>query len=78
MSNAPKFATKRIFLITDNDDPTGGNPTFRKSSISRAKDLSHVGVEITLFGVDKPDNSFDTNLFYRVKKRSGNQVTNFF
>lgn len=67
MSNSPKFSTKRIFLITDNDDPTGDNPQFRKTSIQRAKDLSNVGIEIILFGLDKPANAFDTNLFYKVK-----------
>lgn len=37
LSKAPKTSVKRVFLITDNDDPTAGNPIFKKASIQRAK-----------------------------------------
>lgn len=37
MATAPKFSAKRIFLITDNDDPVAKNPAYKKASIQRAK-----------------------------------------
>ncbi|KAI8090950.1 SPOC like C-terminal domain-containing protein [Gilbertella persicaria] len=65
MSSTPKFATKRIILITDNDDPTGQNPVYRKTALQRAKDLNQVGVEHVLFGLDQSEHVFDKTLFYR-------------
>ncbi|KAG2230000.1 hypothetical protein INT48_002818 [Thamnidium elegans] len=60
-----KNSIRRLFLITDNDDPTDGNAEYRKASIQRAKDLGIANIEITLFGLDKPDRKFDTNIFYK-------------
>lgn len=65
MASAPKYSTKRIFLITDNDDPVNGNAQYKRASVQRAKDLSIAGVEISLFGLDKPESAFDTDIFYR-------------
>ncbi|CAO3641074.1 unnamed protein product [Mucor hiemalis] len=65
MATAPKFSAKRIFLITDNDDPVAKNPAYKKASIQRAKDLSIAGVEICLFGLDQPSVEFDTGIFYK-------------
>lgn len=39
--SGPKLALKRVILITDNDDPTGGNPTYRRTAIQRAKVTYH-------------------------------------
>ncbi|OBZ85953.1 ATP-dependent DNA helicase II subunit 1 [Choanephora cucurbitarum] len=64
MANAPKFALKRIILITDNDDPTGQNPDYRRIALQKAKDLTQVGVDHVLFGIDRPDHAFDRTLFY--------------
>ncbi|KAI7879836.1 SPOC like C-terminal domain-containing protein [Mucor mucedo] len=64
MSKAPKTSKKRVFLITNNDDPTGDNPVFKKTSIQRAKDLCADNT-ITLFGLDTAEKVFDTNKFYK-------------
>lgn len=37
MANAPKYSTKRIFLITDNDDPVHGNAQYKRAAVQRAK-----------------------------------------
>ncbi|KAI9471806.1 MAG: SPOC like C-terminal domain-containing protein [Benjaminiella poitrasii] len=63
--SAPKLSTKRVILITDNDDPTNGNPIFRKTAIQRAKDLNNVKVECILLGLDRYDHDFDKDLFYK-------------
>ncbi|CEP06869.1 hypothetical protein [Parasitella parasitica] len=60
-----KQSIKRLIIITNNDDPTGGNANYRKTAIQRAKDLTNSGGEIILFGLDQPDNPFDRFLFYK-------------
>ncbi|KAI9341588.1 SPOC like C-terminal domain-containing protein [Pilaira anomala] len=65
MMSKVKNSMRRFFLITDNDDPTEGNTEYRKASIQRAKDLGIANIEITLFGLDKPDSKFDKNIFYK-------------
>lgn len=37
MMSKVKNSMRRLFLITDNDDPTEGNTEYRKASIQRAK-----------------------------------------
>lgn len=34
-NSAPKLSMKRVILITDNDDPTGGNSVYRRTAIQR-------------------------------------------
>ncbi|KAI9255908.1 SPOC like C-terminal domain-containing protein [Helicostylum pulchrum] len=65
MMSKVKNSVRRLFLITDNDDPTDGSAEYRKASIQRAKDLGIANIEITLFGLDKPDRKFNTNIFYK-------------
>lgn len=60
-----KQAIKRIVIVSNNDDPTGGNASYRKTAIQRAKDLRDSGSEIVLFGLDQPDRPFDRFLFYQ-------------
>ncbi|ORE10458.1 vWA-like protein [Rhizopus microsporus var. microsporus] len=58
--SAPKYASKRMILITNNDNPTQHKPT----SIQRARDLLTIGIDIELFFFNKRDALFDPNLFY--------------
>ncbi|ORX61941.1 Ku DNA-binding complex, Ku70 subunit [Hesseltinella vesiculosa] len=58
-------AFKRIFLITNEDNPHKDNPSLRGSSLQRAKDLWDMGMRVELFGLDQPDHSFDYSLFYK-------------
>ncbi|KAI8886760.1 ATP-dependent DNA helicase ii [Backusella circina FSU 941] len=62
--NAPKLASKRIFLITNQDNPNSTQPQYRATTIQRTKDFLAMGIEIELFGLDKPDHKFDYSLFY--------------
>lgn len=41
MAGTPTNSTKRIFLITDNDDPAGENAALKRDSIQRAK-VTHI------------------------------------
>ncbi|KAG0181422.1 X-ray repair cross-complementing protein 6 [Apophysomyces sp. BC1034] len=62
---APKSGSKRLFLITNEDNPHKNNMSLRNSAFQRAKDLSEVDIQIELFGLNKSDHDFDTNLFYQ-------------
>lgn len=61
---APNFTSRRLFLITDNDDPHAMNKAFRSQATVRAKDLYDLGVVIELFPISTPEHTFDTKLFF--------------
>lgn len=61
---AANFASRRLFLVTDNDNPHVNNNAFRSQAVVRAKDLYDLGVTIELFPISTPDHEFDTKLFY--------------
>ncbi|CAB4399969.1 unnamed protein product [Rhizophagus irregularis] len=56
--------TKRIFLITDQDNPHVSNSVLYSTAITRARDLTESGIQINLFSLNKPDHPFDFNAFY--------------
>ncbi|KAI1622947.1 ATP-dependent DNA helicase 2 subunit 1 [Exophiala viscosa] len=61
---AANFSSRRLFLVTDNDDPHATNKGTRSQATVRAKDLYDLGVIIELFPISTPDHAFDTKLFY--------------
>ncbi|KAL2000153.1 hypothetical protein VTN02DRAFT_3479 [Thermoascus thermophilus] len=63
-SKASNFLSRRLFLVTDNDDPHGDDKTLRSAATVRAKDLYDLGVIIELFPISKPDHEFDRSKFY--------------
>ncbi|KAI9665176.1 MAG: ATP-dependent DNA helicase II subunit 1 [Alyxoria varia] len=63
-TRASNFASRRLFLVTDNDNPHPSDKTLQQSSIIRAKDLYDLGVTIELFPISQPDHDFDTSKFY--------------
>ncbi|KAE8396299.1 ATP-dependent DNA helicase II subunit 1 [Aspergillus alliaceus] len=63
-SRAPNFLSRRLFIVTDNDDPHGDNKSLRSASTVRAKDLYDLGVTIELFPISRPDHEFDAAKFY--------------
>ncbi|KAB8199711.1 KU70 like protein [Aspergillus parasiticus SU-1] len=63
-SKAPNFLSRRLFIVTDNDDPHGDNKSLRSAATVRAKDLYDLGVTIELFPISRPDHEFDTARFY--------------
>lgn len=66
-SKAPNFLSRRLFIVTDNDDPHGDNKSLRSAATVRAKDLYDLGVTIELFPISRPDHEFDTAKFYDVR-----------
>ena len=66
-TRAPNFNSRRLFLVTDNDDPHTNDKALRSSATVRAKDLYDLGVIIELFPISRPDHEFDRSKFYDVR-----------
>ena len=66
-TKAPNFTSRRLFLVTDNDDPHAKNKALKSSAAVRAKDLYDLGVIIELFPISRPDHEFDASKFYDVR-----------
>ncbi|PYH38260.1 putative DSB repair complex subunit Ku70 [Aspergillus neoniger CBS 115656] len=63
-SRAPNFLSRRLFIITDNDNPHGDDKTLRSAATVRAKDLYDLGVTIELFPISRPEHEFMNSKFY--------------
>ncbi|MCJ1459276.1 ATP-dependent DNA helicase II subunit 1 [Mycoblastus sanguinarius] len=63
-TKAPNFTSRRLFIVTDNDDPHANDRALKSSSAVRAKDLYDLGVIIDLFPISRPDHDFDRSKFY--------------
>jgi ATP-dependent DNA helicase 2 subunit 1 len=61
---AANFTSRRLFIVTDNDDPHASNQHSRAQATVRAKDLYDLGVVIELFPISTSSHMFDTKLFY--------------
>ena len=67
-TRAANFASRRLFIITDDDAPHSNDERLRPLATQRAKDLYDLGVIIELFPVVKPGGEFDRAKFYNVSK----------
>lgn len=63
-SKAPNFLSRRLFIVTDDDNPHAENKSLRSAASVRARDLYDLGVTIELFPISRPDHEFDTSKFY--------------
>jgi len=63
---APKTATKRVFLITDEDDPHSGSARERLVTSARTTliDLVQAGITVEPFFISTEDKPFDPSKFY--------------
>jgi len=65
-TKAPNFSSRRLFLVTDNDNPHATAKDLKASATVRAKDLYDLGVTIELFPISRPNHEFDRAKFYDV------------
>lgn len=65
-TKAPNFSSRRLFIVSDNDNPHANDKAMRAAAAVRAKDLYDLGVIIELFPISKPDHEFDRSRFYDV------------
>jgi len=63
---APNFTSRRLFIVTDNENPHAQDKALRSASVVRAKDLYDLGVTIELFPISRPGKDFDRAKFYDV------------
>lgn len=68
-SKASNFSSRRLFIVTDNDNPHSTNKVLKSAAAVRAKDLYDLGVVIELFPISRPDQEFDRSKFYDVYSR---------
>ncbi|KAG6816666.1 hypothetical protein H0H87_004026 [Tephrocybe sp. NHM501043] len=63
---APKTATKRVFLITDEDNPHSGpaNQQLITSARTTLIDLTQAGVAVEPFFISTPEKPFEVSKFY--------------
>ncbi|KAJ3811893.1 SPOC like C-terminal domain-containing protein [Lentinula aff. lateritia] len=61
---APKTATKRVFLITDEDDPHPSSKQLKISAQTTLEDLAQAGVIVEPFFIQSEDRRFDVTKFY--------------
>ncbi|EJD49609.1 Ku DNA-binding complex, Ku70 subunit [Auricularia subglabra TFB-10046 SS5] len=62
--NAAKTGTKRVFLITNEDDPHPKNSILMGTAKVNLQDLRQVGVEVLPFFIGSDEKPFDVNKFY--------------
>ncbi|KAL9101234.1 MAG: hypothetical protein Q9163_003490 [Psora crenata] len=63
-TKAPNFASRRLFIVTDEDNPHPNDKQLRSAAAVRARDLYDLGVIIELFPISRPDHDFDRSRFY--------------
>lgn len=65
-TKAANFASRKLFLVTDDDDPHSDDKALKNSAITRARDLYDLGVEIDPFYMSNPGrtSAFDPGKFY--------------
>ena len=68
-TKAANFGSRRLFIITDSDDPHATDKSARSAAAVRAKDLYDLGVTIDLFPITRGDSKFDVGKFYEVSRQ---------
>jgi len=68
-TKAANFGSRRLFIITDNDDPHANDKQAKSAAAVRAKDLFDLGVTVELFPIIRGDGKFDIGKFYDVSAR---------
>lgn len=66
-TKAANFGSRRLFIVTDNDDPQKEDKAARSAAAVRAKDLYDLGVTIDLFPITRGDSRFQLDRFYDVR-----------
>lgn len=63
-TKAPNFTSRRLFLVTDNDNPHRQDKDMQDRAAVRARDLYDLGVTIELFPIAHDGIDFDRTVFY--------------
>ncbi|CAI4211352.1 unnamed protein product [Parascedosporium putredinis] len=63
-TKAANFGSRRLFVLTDNDNPHSADKQAKSAAAVRAKDLYDLGVVIELFPITREERDFDMGKFY--------------
>ncbi|KAL5601169.1 hypothetical protein BROUX41_005974 [Berkeleyomyces rouxiae] len=63
-TRAPNFSSRRLFIITDNDNPHPDDKKAKMAAAVRAKDLYYMDVNIELFPITRNSAEFNMSKFY--------------
>ncbi|KAF5645289.1 ATP-dependent DNA helicase 2 subunit 1 [Fusarium sp. NRRL 25303] len=63
-TKAANFGSRRLFIVTDNDNPHASDKQAKSAAAVRAKDLYDLGILIDLFPITRGDEKFDLHKFY--------------
>ncbi|QGI60548.1 hypothetical protein CEK27_004519 [Fusarium fujikuroi] len=63
-TKAANFGSRRLFIVTDNDNPHASDKQAKSAAAVRAKDLYDLGILIDLFPITRGDGKFDLHKFY--------------
>lgn len=66
-TKAANFGSRRLFIVTDNDNPHSSDKAARSAAAVRAKDLYDLGITIDLFPITRGDTQFAVERFYEVR-----------
>ena len=78
-TKASNFQSRRLFLITDDDNPHANDKALKTSAITRARDLYDLGVRIDPFYITNPGmpefdpSKFYEDIIYRTPGRDGDE-----
>ncbi|KAI7869995.1 SPOC like C-terminal domain-containing protein [Spinellus fusiger] len=64
-SKTQSLDMRRLFLITNQDDPHMKDSLLKEAACSQIKELGKIGVETVLCGLDTPYHAFNPNIFYK-------------
>jgi hypothetical protein len=67
-TKAANFNSRRLFIVTDNDNPHPSEKSTLSAAAVRAKDLYDLGVIIELFPIAQSGKEFDRTRFYDVSQ----------
>lgn len=76
-TKAANFGSRRLFIITDNDNPHPADKAAASAAAVRAKDLYDLGITIDLFPITHDGSKFELSKFYDVSCRSSIQWFRF-
>ncbi len=65
-TRAANFGSRRLFIVTDNENPHATDKAAKSAAAVRSKDLYDLGVTIDLFPISRGDTKFELAKFYDV------------
>ena len=69
-----KSDMKRIWIFTNDDNPNAQNTVEQAATLTVARDCAQAGIEVSLWHLDPPNNTFDPEIFYMKLLRATSSI----